>query len=334
LVSLYITSVEEGAGKTTISAGLGRQLRDSGKKVAFFKPVISRGGSPLAETEETDAWFMKELLGLDEPIESMSPVIADWNQLSGVFKEAYTKVASGKDIVISEGPCELSILGALEARVIAVESYSVPAPMVKYVDHYRGLGKHLLGIVYNGVPAAKLDQVRSEVNRQLEGSGIDVLGVLPEDRALLTLTVGELVQCIQGNMLSSSAQPAELIDSIMVGAMTVDSGLIYFGRKNNKAVLVRSNRPDMQLAALETSTKCLVLCGDTPPIPAVLYGAEVKHVPIVLTGNDIATTMDNIEAALAGNRFRQEKKLPRLSEIMGKQLDLPALYKELGLVAG
>jgi BioD-like phosphotransacetylase family protein len=334
LVSLYVTSVEGGAGKTTIGAGLGRRLRDSGKKVAFFKPFIGQVDSPPTETAEPDARFMKELLGLDEPLESISPVIADWNQLPGVLKEAYTGVASGKDVVISEGPCELSILGALEARVIAVESYSTLAPMVKYVDHYRGLGKHLLGIVYNGVPAGKLDLVRGEVTRQLEGSGIEVLGLLPEDRTLLTLTVGELVQCIQGKMLSSSERSAELIDSVMVGAMAVDSGPIYFGRKNNKAVLVRSNRPDMQLAALETSTRCLVLCGDTPPIPAVLYGAEVKNVPIVLTENDISSTMDNIEAALVNNRFRQEKKLPRLTELLGQQLDIPAVYKGLGLVAG
>jgi BioD-like phosphotransacetylase family protein len=334
LVSLYITSVEDKAGKTTIGAGLGRWLRDSGKKVAFFKPVVGQGDSVATEAVEPDAVFMKELLGLDEPAESMSPVIADWNQLSGAFKEAYAKIASGRDVVISEGPCELSILGALEARVIAVESYSASAPQVKYIDHYQGLGKHLLGIVYNAVPAGKLKQVRDEVIRQLEGSGIEVLGVLPEDRALLTLTVGELVRCIQGKMLNSGGQSAELIDSIMIGAMTVDSGPTYFGRKKNKAVLIRSNRPDMQLAALETATRCLILCGDTPPIPAVLYGAEVKNVPIILTETDVATTMDNIEAALVSNRFRQGKKLPRLSELMGRQLDLPAVYKGLGLSAG
>lgn len=334
MVSLYITSVEEGAGKTTIGAGLGRRLRDGGKKVAFFKPVIGRDSSSLAETGENDAWFMKGLLGLEEPVEIISPVVTDWNQLSGAFKEAYNRVTSGKDVVISEGPGESSIVKALDARVIAVESYSAPAPRVKYIDHYRGLGKHLLGIVYNGVSAGKLDQVRSEVNRQLEGSGMDVLGVLPEDRALLTLTVGELARCIQGKMLNSDERATELIDSIMIGAMTVDSGPIYFGRKKNKAVLVRSDRPDMQLAALETATRCLVLCGDTLPISAVLYGAEVKNVPIILTENDIANSMDNIEAALAGNRFRQEKKMPRLTELLGQQLDLPALYKELGLVAG
>jgi BioD-like phosphotransacetylase family protein len=334
LVSLYITSVEEGAGKTTIGAGLGKQLRDSGQKVAFFKPVIGRSEPSPTGTAESDALFMKQVLGLDEPVESISPVVADWNQLSGTFKEAYTRIAAGKDIVISEGPCELSILGALDARVIAIESYTASAPRVKYVDHYQGLRKHLLGIVYNGVPASKLDQVRGEVTRQLEGSGIDVLGVLPEDRTLLTFTVGELVQCIQGKVLSSAEQSAELIESIMIGAMTVDSGPVYFGRKSNKAVLIRSNRPDMQLAALETATRCLVLCGDTPPIPAVLYGAEVKHVPVILTETDVASTMDIVEAALASNRFRQEKKLPRLAELMGQQLDLPALYKGLGLVAG
>jgi BioD-like phosphotransacetylase family protein len=334
LVSLYITSVEEGAGKTTIGAGLGQQLRGSGHKVAFFKPVIGQSEPPPTGTAESDALFMKQILGLDEPVESISPVVADGNQLSGTFKEAYARIAAGKDVVISEGPCELSILGALDARVIAVESYSASAPRVKYVDHYQGLGKHLLGIVYNGVPASKLEQVRNEVTQQLEGTGIEVMGVFPEDRLLLTMNIGDLARCVQGKVLNASEQSAELIESIMIGAMTVDSGPIYFNRKANKAVLVRSNRPDMQLAALETATRCLVLCGDTPPIPAVLYGAEVKHVPVILIEADVASTMDTIEAALASNRFRQEKKMPRLTELLGQQLDMPALYKGLGLVAG
>ena len=64
----------------------------------------------------------------------------------------------------------------------------------------------------------------------------------------------------------------------MLGAMVVDSGLDYFGRKSNKAAIIQQDRPDMQLAALETPTSCLVLSGSSqPPIYSVLQKAESQR---------------------------------------------------------
>ena len=117
----------------------------------------------------------------------------------------------------------------------------------------------------------------------------------------------------------------------MLGAMTVDHGPEYYGRKANKAVIVRSERPDMQLAALETPTRCLVISGDTAPISSVRYNAEHKRVPIILTRDDVLATVTSIENALGKARFNQERKLARLTEIMNQHFDFPAVYKGLGL---
>jgi BioD-like phosphotransacetylase family protein len=123
-----------------------------------------------------------------------------------------------------------------------------------------------------------------------------------------------------------------LVENFMLGAMIVDPGPDYFGRKANKAVAVRGERPDMQLAALETPTKCLVLSGGVSPIHAVLRSAEDKGIPIILTKSDTVSVVNSLELALGKPRFNQEKKLPRLIEIMEQQFDFKALYKGLGLV--
>jgi BioD-like phosphotransacetylase family protein len=322
--------VEEGTGKTTLGAGLGRHLLDSGKKVGFFKPILT-SGEQLAEAGDLDALFMKEILGLDEPMGSICPVIAGQGELSIKVKEVYTKISSGKDVVITEGVCEGSLIRVLDARVIAIESYSNQAPGVKFVDSYKDLGENLLGIVLNKAPASKLGQVHNEIAAQLSQTGIGILGVFPEDRLLLTLTISELAEHVNGEILNSTEQLAELVENFMLGAMTVDSGPEYFGRKSNKAVVVRSDRPDMQLAALETSTRCLILCGNTPPTHAVLYGAETKKVPVILAKDDITATIGSIEDALDKSRFNQEKKLPRLAEIMKQLFNFQSVYGGLDL---
>jgi BioD-like phosphotransacetylase family protein len=331
LVALYVTSIPAGAGKTAVCAGLGRHLQGDGKKVGFFKPLVAEIKSP--EAIDSDAQFMKQVLALEEPVASLCPVIGGQGDVAKKIKEAYAKVARGKDVVIVEGvwrqrpggkPIEASyqVVETLDARVIIVEPYSEKPSAA--MPNYRDFGKYLLGVVVNKAP-------RSRLSAQFDRGGVDVLGVLPEDRALLSLTVGELAAHIKGEILNSGGRASELVEDFMLGAMSVDSGLDYFGRKDSKAVVVRGERPDMQLAALETSTRCLVLSGGVAPIPAVLRKAEDKGVPIILTKGDIVSTVNGIELALGKTRFNQEEKLARLGEIMEEQFNFKALYKGLNL---
>jgi BioD-like phosphotransacetylase family protein len=79
----------------------------------------------------------------------------------------------------------------------------------------------------------------------------------------------------------------------------------------------------MQLAALETSTRCLVLSGSNqPPIYNVLQKAENRAIPIISTENTTGDIVTIIEEALSKGRFNQEKKLPKLAEIMKQHLNL------------
>ena len=131
----------------------------------------------------------------------------------------------------------------------------------------------------------------------------------------------------------SGEKEGELVENVMVGAMCVDSGLDYFGRKANKVVVVRNDRPDMQMAALETATRCLVISGGGEPIDYVRFKAEEKNIPVITTRNDTDTVIKHIEELLDSTRFHQEKKLNRLAEILKSNLDFKAIYAGLGLAA-
>ena len=333
MVTLYVISSER-AGKTAICAGVGKHLLRNGKKVGFFKPIIADTKSVPIEGTDSDAVFMKHIFALDESVESLCPVISDGGDLTGKIKEAFAKVSTGKDVVIVEGISEqdqasYGIVEALGAKVIVVEGYSKDLSKVK--NCYKDFGDHLLGVILNKVPGSQLERVHNELSTQFGKAGVKLLGVLPEDRALFTLTVGELAEHIQGEILNPAEKSVELVENFMLGAMCVDHGPEYFGRKANKAVVVRSERPDMQLAALETSVRCLVLSGNTAPLPAALYGAEDKGIPIILAKGNTIDVVASIEDALGKTRFNQETKLPNLTEIMEQHFNFQALYQGLGL---
>jgi BioD-like phosphotransacetylase family protein len=325
-----VTSSVNGSGRTTISAGLGKQLLSRGRKVGFLKPVIADRQNQPGQSNDSDTVLMRHLLAIEESVDWLGPVFRNENDLQNGIKKVYATISTGKDVVIIEGLFGQapSVVEALDARVMGIEVYS--PDLARTLASYKSFGRRLLGMVINKVPRSRLEAVRSEMATQR--ADVKILGIMPEDRTLLTLTVSELAERIHGEILPGTGETTGLVENIMLGAMYVGSGLDYFGRRTNKAVVLRSDRPDMQLAALETSTRCLVLAGKTAPIPAVLHRAEDQNVPIITVKDDVATVVASIESALNQTGFSAEK-LPRLTEIMGRHFDSQSVYQGLGLAS-
>jgi len=333
LAALYVTSLQAGAGKTAVCAGLAKHLQGAGRKVGYLKPLVA---DIKGEAADSDAEFIKKVLNLKETAADLCPVIAR-EGLADKIKTAYDKVAKDKDVVIVEGVWRLrpgakpiepaaEVAKALEAKVIVIEPYAEGLTGDKLAASYSDFGESLLGVVVNKVPLRRLEIV----SERLSG-GVVVLGVLPEDRTLFGLTVGELAEQVGGEILNDAEKADEVVENLMLGGMIVDPGPDYFGRKANKAAVLRSDRPDMQLAALETSTRCLVLSGGVKPTYPVRTHAEEKGIPLILTRNDTNSIVNTIELALGKPRFNQEKKLPRLLEIMEEHFDFKAVETGLGL---
>jgi BioD-like phosphotransacetylase family protein len=304
---IYVVSAEAGAGKTAISAGVAINLLSAGKKVGFLKPQAVDKTLP-----DGDIAFMRKVLGLADLVNAPD-------------------IVEGRDTVIVEAllgrrpgdAANKEAYGAAEsmkAGVIAVEAYS--GKPSKYIDLYKGFGESLRGVIINKVPKSQLKRVKAEAEAQFGEAGIKVLGVIPESRAFLAMTVGELAAVLRGKILNNTDKSDELVENYMLGAMVVDSGTEYFKRKNNKAAVLRHDRPDMQLAALETSTACLVLSGGEPPIYNVMNKAESKGIPVITTDIAVPQIVADVENALANARLHQDKKLAKLADIVKQNLDM------------
>lgn len=315
MACFYITSAGSGAGKTTVAAALAGYLKGKGRKTGFLR--VSSGA------EEADGVFMKRVLGLDEEVAVICPVVTG-GEAAGTLQAACKRMSAGKDVVIVEGPPEAEFIQALEASVILVEAYAAGAPG-KPEEAGGGLLPGLTGVIVNKVPVRKLDEVRAGAAAWFKEAGSVLLGVLPEDRVLLAPSVGELAEWLDGEVLNSPERSGELVENVMVGAMTVDHGPLYYGIKDNKAAVIRAERPDMQLAALDTSLRCLVLCGDTAPTHAVLYEAEKKEVPVIRVRQGVAGTISALEEAMGRSRFGQAGKLSRLADLTGRYFDYDRL---------
>ena len=117
----------------------------------------------------------------------------------------------------------------------------------------------------------------------------------------------------------------------MVGGMGMDPGELYFGTKNNKAVIVRGDRPDVQLSALNTSTSCLVLTNGIEPIEYVKYEAELEKTPVMVVETNTLQTMDILNTLMDNTKFDHISKLLEFSQLLDSHLDLPNLYRNIGI---
>lgn len=349
MVALYITSTES-KGKTTLCAGISKKLLDRGAKIGFMMPVhITEAGN---SNGCADAIFMKDIMKLPESEELICPIRLSANELwrnlaedttnfLQNLRQTYRKIEQGKDIVVMEGPGNLNtdkvsnlacytIADGLEARVIIVLDYS-PNLDISKIGKIGGKLKHLAGVVFNFVPKSKIERIRPQLTDSFNKMGIQVLGILPEVRTLLGVTVAELAQALGGEIIVCQEKADELVENVMLGAMTVDSGVNYFSLKENKAVLVRGERADMQLAALQTATKCLVVTDNIRPLPFVIVQAQEKQVPIIMVKQDTTSAIAGVEKALAESSFRSPRKLEMFRKVLDDCFDFEALYSALGL---
>jgi BioD-like phosphotransacetylase family protein len=282
MISILVASGTGDAGRTFICLGLGMKLKEHDYSIGYIKPM---GKAPVKKNDrvcDADALFMNEVLGLAEPAETICPFVQTAETQALLYRgekqdrnrDVLTAHRSlkGRDFVIIGGAGDLvdgsllrldtlSLAKDLKARVLVVEPWRGDQSADALYGAATLLGDRFLGGVLNKVPDNVLDHIKQTVKPFLEKKGVPVFGVIPRDKFLEAITVEELNQSLNGNVLCCDQNLTELVENIQIGAMDVDSALNYFRRTPNKAVITGAHRSDIQLAALETSTKCIILTG-------------------------------------------------------------------------
>ena len=354
MATLYITSTETFSGKSALCIGLAKRMRRDGLSVGYLKP-LSAGPRLAAGLVDEDAEFFRQTLELSDPIEDMAPVgispavLEQFLKVGGAddFRDklwaAYERTAKGRDVVILEGGSSLRegyaiglpsplVAQLLDARVLAIIHYDEDLQVMDdLVAAQVSFGDRFIGAVLNGVPRQRMPFAQEVAKQALEARGLPVYAVLPQERLLLSISVSELAELLAGEILCCADRADELVEHLMVGAMGVDSALTYFRRKPNKAVITGGDRPDIQLAALETSTKCLILTGNLQPSPIIIGRAAEVGVPMILVKQDTLTAVEVIERYFGKTRIHQAKKIERFEQMLEDRFDFERLYAALDL---
>lgn len=356
MTNLYVTSGEKSSGKSAICIGLGLRFQADGYKTGYMKPVNIN--TPLWEgvAFDEDVNFAKTVFEMPETREDIGPVALTPARFEAQLRgpetdfaprlmEAYKIISQGRDILVLEGGRSLRegyVAGLPPRRVVELLGASVLLALrfdeTLMVDRALAAQGYffeaLKGVVLNDVPRARLEYVHSVVGPYLSRHGVEVFGVIPRDTLLASPTVGELAEGLRAEILVGAESGESLVENMMVGAMSAEAALTHFRRKPNKAVITGGDRADLQMAALETSTRCLILTGNLYPNPMVLHRAEERDVPVLLTNLDTMNAVEVVEEFFGLSRFQQPHKIERFKALLEENFNFNRLYESIGIARG
>ena len=350
---LLIGSTEAHSGKSTITVGLAHQLQAQGITIAYGKPLGNCLNTTSISTD-ADVQFITETLKLSQ--NSIRPTLLMLDKsniergLLGKEKTDYQKSLTqylqieGEDLVILEGPSNLDDGSLFELSLPQVAEITNSAVILvtrpnlhSYIDSLlsakQRLGSSLMGVVINDVPPAALETVISLVKPFLEVRNIPVLGILPRSNLLRSVTVEELVKQLEAQVLCRSDRLGLIVESLTIGAMNVSSAMKYFRKARNMAVVTGGDRTDIQLAALETSTHCLILTGKLPPDESVLSTAEHAEIPVLSVECETLSTVEIINRTFGSVRLHEPVKVEFAKNLIAQHFDFERLLGHFQLEA-
>ncbi len=357
--TLMIGSCEPFSGKSALVLGIARYCLSANQKIRFGKPLATSielddcsEGLPQHLIDD-DVRFVGSILGLSEnqlleSVELSSPATADQRLIKSnpgkdlefeSFRKRLEAPFDGITILEAAGSLNEGLLfglsleqlaRGLEARVVLVHLWEDSRSVDALLAAKAQLGDHLIGIVLNAVSPEEIEVLERNVVPALESIGIVVFGIMPRSPLLRSVTVGELVRRLDARVLCCTESLELLVETLSIGAMNVNSAMEFFRRRRNMAVVTGAGRTDIQLAALEASTQCLILTGAGEPLPQLINRAEELEVPLLKVDHDTLATVEVIEQAFGHVRLHETVKATYAFRLVEEHCDIDRLFRRIG----
>jgi len=190
------------------------------------------------------------------------------------------------------------------ARVIVV---ATPQSAEASSEMAKGAGSSLAGVILNRASA------RGEANQY---TGATPIAVVLGDRVLGAPTLADVATALNAETENLEGNSSRLLDKPIIASIAADPGQAYFDRTRADSVIVRSDKPDLQLAALNSGAECLIITGGLPLLSYVRDRVAADEIPLLRTALDTKGTVSAIEALYGAKPFGGEAaRLNRLDEL-------------------
>ena len=337
---IQIVGDRPGSGKTSLASALLLHRAETGQRAGYCKPLSETPG------QDPDVSFVSEMLlsGSDGPpvpdpqqlLTLSDPGPALGASSAGQIKNAVDQIEAAAGLVLVESPdlerpgggaspLPLELASLLDSRVVLLFRYTHDLDAGAILTACQPFGDRLAAIVVNGVTAYHGRDITQTLAAAVRARGGPSLGALPEDRAMLAVTVQQIADLLGGRLVQEAIQTDGPIERFLIGGNIMDLGQSYFGRYSNQAVITRAARPDIQMASMLAGTRCLVLTGGTEPTEYVKAEALQREVPLLLVEGNTLDTAAALTGLLQQANTHSMRKIQRFLHLIREHLDRDTL---------
>lgn len=290
---LILASARPLAGKTTIAAGLALALAAEGGRPAAFRVRGDAGAAP-------DAVTLAALAGVQGQPQPVEP-------------ERLAEATSALPLSVIELPAgtgsqRFAVGGA---GVVGVIRYGEDVP-AQARSMASALGAACLGVAITFLPA----RLSAEIVEAVTAAGVKVLAALSEDKLLASPTLGDVITALDARATLTGERLPGVMEGIYISSISADPNQEYAARLNPSALVIRSDKPDQQLAALYAGVPCLIISGQMPVLPYVLARAEEDGVPLLFTHLSTVEVVRRLERLYGETRLTSPDKAGRSAALL------------------
>ena len=355
---LLIGSCEPFSGKSALVLGIAKKIIDSNKKVRIGKPLatcIELTNLPSMAYEgliDDDVKFISSTLDIDE--KNLISSVGLLDNISSAKRITNKDISPGKGFeqikeLKKDNFDGLNILEAagslheglvyglslpqlaktLDSKVLVVNLWENSTSVDALLNAKQQLGKYFAGAVLNSVIPSDIEDIKRKIIPSLKELGIEIFGIMPKSPLLRSVTVGELIRRLNAKVICCPDKQQLLVETLSIGAMGVNSAMEFFRRRRNMAVVTGADRTDIQLAALEASTQCLILTGIGEPLPQLIHRAEELEVPILKVDIDTLASVEVIEQAFGHVRLHESIKASFAIQLVHENVNINGILSKI-----
>jgi len=356
--TIFIAAAEPYSGKSLITIGLINMLLGKAKKIGYFKPIINGdNGKKEVHIDTVLSYFSLPVVYDDayafthrqvlQRIESDSQ-----GEVINTIISKYKKLEEQYDVTVMEGSDFVGEGTAFEFEYNILIAKNLGAPVVIVVSgenkttaqvinfalnvwrNFEAREVQVLSLVINKVSPEQERDIRELLSMQLPQSII--LAVIPLDKNLLSPTMKEINEQLNGKLLFGEQQLTNQVDHFIVGAMQLPHFLSYI--KENVLIVTPGDRGDIIIGALQANLSAsyskvagiVLTAGALPeePIMRLIEGSPTI-VPIIAveTGTfETTTTVGSIQSRITPDN---SKKIELAITVFDKYVDTKALEEKI-----
>ncbi|MCD4781713.1 MAG: AAA family ATPase [Candidatus Omnitrophica bacterium] len=359
--NVFLSSIRQDAGKTTVSLGLYHAFKERKIKTAFIKPVGQKYVNVGDVKIDKDSYLIGEVFHCESKFKDMSPVTIargftkeyiqhpDNAKFRESIVRSYNKLSRGKDIILIEGTghagvgsvidvSNADVAELLHAKVIIISEGGVGRSIDEIMLNkalFDLKGVEVIGVIINKVLPDKYREIKRILKKGLKNKGLRLLGVLPVKEILSEPTVSQIQTALGLNLLCGKANLSRRITDAFIAAMEPRHMIHHL--KKGTLVLTSGDRVDNILLAVSShlargkgdKISGIILTGGLRPSPEIMNLLEISQIPILITDKDTYNIAAELESLTCKIQKTDKEKIHEAARLIKRHVNVDAILKLL-----